>query len=99
MLGLEIREQVTNYVGKRIEAMRQGAEGAPSHHNVSAPWRHSGNDTKRSTAHLQGRLMVDFLRRGWWKWWPGGLFPVENPPKGGTKTTGNDSAVLNRAAC
>ncbi|CAJ1333921.1 unnamed protein product [Effrenium voratum] len=35
MLGLEIREQVTNYVGKRIEAMRQGAEGAPSHHNVS----------------------------------------------------------------
>lgn len=37
MLGMEIREQVTNYVGKRIQAMRQGAEGEPSHHNVSAP--------------------------------------------------------------
>eukprot|EP00439_Symbiodinium_sp_Y106_P077992 s2628_g16.t2 len=35
MLGMEIREQVTNYVGKRIQAMRQGAEGSPSHHNVS----------------------------------------------------------------
>ncbi|CAK9047619.1 unnamed protein product [Durusdinium trenchii] len=35
MLGMEIREQVTNYVGKRIQAMRQGAEGEPSHHNVS----------------------------------------------------------------
>lgn len=35
MLGMEIREQVTNYVGKRIQAMRQGAEGTPSHHNVS----------------------------------------------------------------
>ena len=32
---MEIREQVTNYVGKRIQAMRQGAEGIPSHHNVS----------------------------------------------------------------
>ena len=38
MLGMEIREQVTNYVGKRIHAMRQGAEGSPSHHNVSASW-------------------------------------------------------------
>eukprot|EP00438_Fugacium_kawagutii_P024703 Skav235543 [mRNA] locus=scaffold3067:217065:221217:+ [translate_table: standard] len=37
MLGMEIREQVTNYVGKRIQAMRQGAEGTPSHHNVSVP--------------------------------------------------------------
>mmetsp|Transcript_8341 Transcript_8341/g.15176 ORF Transcript_8341/g.15176 Transcript_8341/m.15176 type:complete len:289 (+) Transcript_8341:55-921(+) len=35
MLGMEIREQVTNYVGKRIQAMRRGAEGASSHHNVS----------------------------------------------------------------
>ena len=35
---MEIREQVTNYVGKRIQAMRQGAEGTPSHHNVSAAW-------------------------------------------------------------
>ena len=39
MLGMEIREQVTNYVGKRIQAMRQGAEGTPSHHNVSASWQ------------------------------------------------------------
>ncbi len=38
MLGMEIREQVTNYVGKRIQAMRQGAEGIPSHHNVSVTW-------------------------------------------------------------
>eukprot|EP00933_Yihiella_yeosuensis_P013473 TRINITY_DN12471_c3_g3_i1.p1 TRINITY_DN12471_c3_g3~~TRINITY_DN12471_c3_g3_i1.p1 ORF type:complete len:310 (-),score=39.08 TRINITY_DN12471_c3_g3_i1:91-1020(-) len=35
MLGMEIREQVTNYVGQRIRAMRRGAEGEPSHHNVS----------------------------------------------------------------
>lgn len=35
MLGLEIREQVTNYVGQRIRAMRHGADGEPSHHNVS----------------------------------------------------------------
>mmetsp|Transcript_48312 Transcript_48312/g.151879 ORF Transcript_48312/g.151879 Transcript_48312/m.151879 type:complete len:327 (-) Transcript_48312:111-1091(-) len=35
MLGLEIREQVTNYVGQRIRALRRGADGAPSHHNVS----------------------------------------------------------------
>jgi hypothetical protein len=41
MLGMEIREQVTNYVGKRIQAMRQGAEGTPSHHNVSASWQRS----------------------------------------------------------
>eukprot|EP00931_Biecheleriopsis_adriatica_P092514 TRINITY_DN66323_c0_g1_i1.p1 TRINITY_DN66323_c0_g1~~TRINITY_DN66323_c0_g1_i1.p1 ORF type:complete len:297 (-),score=47.99 TRINITY_DN66323_c0_g1_i1:80-970(-) len=35
MLGMEIRQQVTDYVGQRIRAMRQGAEGSPSHHNVS----------------------------------------------------------------
>merc|ERR1719195_594176 len=35
MLGLEIREQVTNYVGQRIRALRHGADGAPSHRNVS----------------------------------------------------------------
>lgn len=35
MLGLEIREQVTNYVGKRIQSLRSGADGAPSQHNVS----------------------------------------------------------------
>eukprot|EP00440_Ansanella_granifera_P045632 gb/GFBE01049434.1/.p1 GENE.gb/GFBE01049434.1/~~gb/GFBE01049434.1/.p1 ORF type:complete len:300 (+),score=45.76 gb/GFBE01049434.1/:1-900(+) len=35
MLGMEIRQQVTDYVGQRIRAMRQGAEGTPSHHNVS----------------------------------------------------------------
>lgn len=35
MLGLEIREQVTNYVGQRIRAFRRGAEGEPSHFNVS----------------------------------------------------------------
>jgi tRNA (guanine-N7-)-methyltransferase len=35
MLGMEIREQVTNYVGQRIRAMRSGADGEPSHRNVS----------------------------------------------------------------
>merc|ERR1711907_709469 len=36
MLGMEIREQVTNYVGKRILALRSGVDGAPcSHYNVS----------------------------------------------------------------
>jgi len=35
MLGLEIREQVTNYVGQRVRALRGGADGEPSHHNVS----------------------------------------------------------------
>jgi len=35
MLGMEIREQVTNYVGQRIRAMRSGADGDPSHRNVS----------------------------------------------------------------
>jgi len=36
MLGLEIREQVTNYVGQRIRALRLGADGEPpSHHNVA----------------------------------------------------------------
>merc|ERR1712166_617223 len=34
MGGLEIREQVTNYVGQRIQAYQQGAEGEPSHNNV-----------------------------------------------------------------
>ena len=29
MLGLEIREQVTNYVGQRVRAMRRGAEARP----------------------------------------------------------------------
>lgn len=35
MLGMEIREQVTNYVGQRIRALRSGADGAASHNNVS----------------------------------------------------------------
>mmetsp|Transcript_21214 Transcript_21214/g.41487 ORF Transcript_21214/g.41487 Transcript_21214/m.41487 type:complete len:322 (+) Transcript_21214:35-1000(+) len=35
MLGLEIREQVTNYVGQRIRALRRGADGTPSHHNIA----------------------------------------------------------------
>mmetsp|Transcript_82363 Transcript_82363/g.191262 ORF Transcript_82363/g.191262 Transcript_82363/m.191262 type:complete len:340 (+) Transcript_82363:26-1045(+) len=35
MLGLEIREQVTNYVGQRVRALRHGVDGAPSHHNVA----------------------------------------------------------------
>lgn len=35
MLGMEIREQVTNYVGKRIRALRSGTDGPPSHNNVS----------------------------------------------------------------
>lgn len=35
ILGLEIREQVTNYVGERVRALRCGADGTPSHHNVS----------------------------------------------------------------
>jgi len=35
MLGLEIREQVTNYVGERIRAHRHGVHGDPSHFNVS----------------------------------------------------------------
>jgi len=35
MLGMEIREQVTNYVGQRVRALRSGADGAASHNNVS----------------------------------------------------------------
>jgi len=35
ILGLEIREQVTNYVGQRIRAVRSGVDGEPSLYNVS----------------------------------------------------------------
>jgi tRNA (guanine-N7-)-methyltransferase len=35
VLGMEIREQVTNYVGQRIRALRRGVEGESSHFNCS----------------------------------------------------------------
>lgn len=52
MLGLEIREQVTNFVGQKIQALRSGAEGEPSHHNVSIV---------RTNAM---KFLVNYIRRG-----------------------------------